>query len=141
MNKNISKLFLVLTVTSVVLVLFAASVPAITSSDCEDLIGCKKKICEIEKQIEISQKTGNKQKTDGLRKALKNVKENCTDKGLKDNLIEKIRVVKEEIVEYESDLKEAKEYGKTDKVLKYQNKINEEKSKIKSLEDELSKLD
>ena len=126
---------------SVVLVLFATSVPAITSSDCKDLIGCKKKICEIEKQIEISQKKGNTQKTDGLKKALKNVKENCTDKGLKDDLIEEIRVVKEEIVEYESDLKEAKESGKTDKVLKYQNKIKEEKNKIKSLEDELSKLE
>ena len=139
MTKKVISLYLTVALTGLLFVLLSALV--IASSDCVKLKGCEKKFCEIERQLEVAQEKGNKRKANGLRRALENTKENCTDKGLKEDLIKEIEEVNEEIAEYESDLKEAKEYGKTDKVRKYQEKIEEEKSKINHLKDELSNLD
>jgi len=139
MTKKVISLYLTVALTGLLFVLLSALV--IASSDCVNLKGCEKKFCEIERQLEVAQEKGNKRKANGLRRALENTKENCTDKGLKEDLIKEIEEVNEEIAEYESDLKEAKEYGKTDKVRKYQEKIEEEKSKINHLKDELSNLD
>jgi len=122
------------------LLFFSMASPVIASSDCENLKGCEKKFCEIERQLTISLEKGNKYKAKGLRESLKNSRAHCTDKDLEKDLIEEIKEAKEEVVEYESDLKEAKEYGKADKVRKYQEKIEEEKHKIKQLENELSDL-
>ncbi len=132
-----------LSVTTVLFVglLFASiSVPAIASSDCNNLQGCEKKFCEIEKQLNIAQEKGDKRKATGLKKSLENAKEHCTENGLKEELIREIEETQKEITEYGSDLKEAEEYGKEDKVRKYQAKIEEKKNKIKRLEDELSNL-
>ena len=141
MTRNITVIFSVSTVTLFGLLLISTSIPAIASTDCSNLKGCEKKFCEIERQLDIAQEKDNERKADGLKKALDEAKGHCTDKGFKEDLVEEIGEVKEEIAEYESDLKEAKEYGKTDKVRKYQEKIEEEKIKIKHLEDELSNLD
>jgi len=135
MTKQVTALFLTVALMSVL------SVPAFASSDCANLKGCEKKFCEIERQLNIAQEKGNKGKVNGLTKSLKNAKEHCSDKDLKEDLLEEIEEANDEIIEYESDLKEAKEYGKKDKVRKYQEKIEEEKNKIKHLEDELSNLD
>ena len=139
MTKKITALFL--NVAFIGFLFASISVPVIASSDCDDLKGCEKKFCEIERQLKIAQEKSNKRKENGLRKSLENARDHCTDKGLKDDLLEKIEEANNEIVDYESDLKEAKEYGKTDKVRKYQEKIEEEKNKIKHLENELSDLD
>ena len=120
---------------------FSIPIQVIASSNCGSLKGCEKKSCEIEKQLKIAQEKDNQHKVSGLKRALENTKENCTDEDLRKNLIEEIDEINNEIKEYESDLKEAKEYGKKDKIRKYQEKIEEEKNKINRLEDELSNLD
>lgn len=140
MIKQIKTLSSISTVVFVGLLFVSTSVPAIASSDCKNLKGCERKLCEIERQLSIAQEKGNKHKIDGLRKSLENAKEHCTDNGLRDDLIQKIEETQNDITDYESDLKEAEEYGKKDKVRKYQAKIEEEKIKIKRLEDELSNL-
>lgn len=139
MTKQVTALFL--TVASISVLFVSISIPVFASSDCGNLKGCEKKFCEIERQLKIAQEKGNKGKVHGLTRSLENAKEHCTDKGLKEDLVEEIEETNNKIVEYESDLKEAKEYGKKDKVRKYQEKIEEEKNKIKHLEDELSNLD
>ena len=139
MTKKVTALFL--NVAFIGFLFASISVPVIASSDCDNLKGCEKKFCEIERQLKIAQEKGNKGKVNGLTRSLENAKEHCTDKGLKEDLVEEIEKANNEIVEYESDLKEAKEYGKKDKVRKYQEKIEEEKDKIKHLEDELSNFD
>ncbi len=141
MTKKVTVIISASTVTLVGLLLISTSIPALASTDCGNLKGCERKFCEIERQLNIAQEKDNERKADGLKKALDEAKEHCTDKGLKDDLVEEIEEVKEEIVEYESDLKKAKKYGKTDKVRKYQEKIEEEKNKLRRLEDELSNLD
>jgi len=141
MTKNITALSSVLTIALTGLFLFTTATPVIASSNCEPLKGCERKFCEIERQLKISKEKGNERKTDGLRISLNNAKKNCTNKGLKDDLVEEISSINEEVAEYETDLKEAEKHRKTDKTRKYQNKIEEEKSKIKFLEDELSRID
>ena len=140
MTKKINAPFYVLIFVFAWLLFVSTSVPAIASSDCNNWKGCERKFCEIERQLNIAQEKGNKRKTDGLRKSLDNAKEHCTDKGLKEDLVREIEEVQKEIIEYEFDLKEAKEYGKKDKIRKYQIKIEEKKNKKKRLEDELSNL-
>ena len=141
MIKKIASLFFVSTVAFAGLLFISISMAASASSDCSNLKGCEKKFCEIERQLNIAQEKGNKRKVDGLTKSLEQAKKHCTDKGLREDLVGEIEEAKEEIADYETDLKEAEEYGKTDKVRKYQEKIEEEKSKITSLEHELSNLD
>jgi len=141
MIKKISSLFFVSTVAFAGLIFISISMAASAASDCSNLKGCEKKFCEIERQLNIAQEKGNKRKVDGLTKSLEQAKKHCTDKGLREDLVGEIEEAKEEIADYETDLKEAEEYGKTDKVRKYQKKIEEEKSKITSLEHELSNLD
>jgi hypothetical protein len=138
----IKKITVILSASSVALAgLLFISAPALASTDCNNLKGCERKFCEIERQLNIAQQKNNERKADGLKKALDEAKGHCTDKGLKEGIIQKIDEVNEEISEYESDLKEAKEYGKTGKVRKYQEKIEEEKIKLKHLENELSNSD
>ena len=141
MIKKIASLFFISTVAFAGLLFISISMAASPSSDCSNLKGCEKKFCEIERQLNIAQEKGNKRKVDGLTKSLEQAKKHCTDKGFREDLVGEIEEAKEEIAEYETDLKEAEEYGKTDKVRKYQEKIEEEKSKITSLEHELSNLD
>lgn len=122
--------------------LFLSSpVPALASSDCGNLKGCERKFCEIETQLNTAQEKGNKHEAGGLQKALESAKEHCTDERLREELVEDIEDAKEDIIEYKADLKEAEEDGKADKVRKYQGKIEEENSKIKRFENELSHFD
>ena len=140
MIKKVNAPFSVSTVVFAGLLFVSTYVPAIASSDCNNLKGCERKFCEIERQLNIAQEKGNKSKAAGLRKSLDNAKKHCTDNGIKEDLIKEIEDTQKDIIEYESDLKEAEEYEKKDKIRKYQIKIEEKKNKIKRLDDELSNL-
>lgn len=122
------------------LLLMLAVTPALASSGCEGVKGCDRKFCEIEQQLDIAQKNGNKYQVAGLEKALKEAKRYCTDEGLREGLIDDIDDAKEDLAEYEADLREAEEDGDRDDRRKYRQKIEEEKNDIKQLEDELSRL-
>lgn len=135
------KLLVALTKTSAFSLLLLASSYSFASSDCENLKGCEKKSCEIQRQLTISNEAGNERKADGLTTALKENNENCTNKVLKDDLAEEIEESREDIAEYKTDLQEAEKDGKTEKIRKYQAKIAEEETKIMHLEKELSELD
>ncbi len=121
--------------------LFTIASPVMASTDCDNLKGCEKKFCEIESQLKIAQEKYNEGKVDGLTKSLSNAKKNCTDKALKEELIDEIKSSNDDLAEYKTNLKEAKEYREEDKIYKYQSKIKEEESKLKYLEGKLSELD
>jgi hypothetical protein len=114
---------------------------AVASTDCSVLKGCERKFCEIERQLEIARENDNESRAEGLKIALDEAKNNCTEKNLRENLDKELEEAKDEMAEYESDLKEAKEDGKADKIRKYQGKIKEEKLKITNLEKERFVLD
>lgn len=78
-----------------------------------------------------------------MTKALKEVKEvkaNCTNDGLKDKIAEKIESSEEDLAEYREDLEEAKQSGKTQKVKKYQRKIEDEIAERDRLVEELAEI-
>ena len=126
---------------SAIALLLLASSHALTSSDCENVKGCEKKSCEIQKQITIANKASNERKAKGLTTALKENVQNCTKNGLKNDLAEEIEEAREDIAEYNADLQEAEKDGEMEKIGKYHAKIIEEKAEIIRLKKELSDLD
>ena len=71
---------------------------------------------------------------DGLNKALRQVRENCSDSKLKADHQQKIAKQWEEIAERQRDLQEARKKGDADKINKRQHKLNEAQQELKTLE-------
>ena len=107
---------------------------------CDKYIGCERKFCEIESQITIAKNNANDNKVKGLNIALKESKSSCSTKSLMGDLISEIAEVKEEILDYKNDLNEAVAVDKPNKIIKFNEKIVEEKTKLKQLEAELKTL-
>ncbi|MEZ9396569.1 DUF1090 domain-containing protein [Vibrio splendidus] len=122
------------------LFLCALSFNSMASSQCDALTGCEKKFCEIEYQIKKAEQYDNQYKVERLTTALKAAKENCTNKGLKDDLREKIESNEQDLAEYQADLEEAKRDDRADKIRKYEGKIEKELRNIDSLKQELSEI-
>ena len=123
-----------------ILLLSAFSFSCLASTTCNSLAGCERKLCEIEYQIEKAKQYNHQYKVDGLTTALKAEKENCTNQGLKDEILDKIEDKEEDIVEYQADLKRAETENRSDKVSKYERKIKEKQREIDALKQELSKI-
>ncbi len=123
-----------------ILFLCALSFNSMASTQCDTLVGCEKKFCEIEYQIKKAEQYDNNYKVERLTKALKAAKENCTNEGLKDEILEKIESNEQDLAEYQADLEEAKRDDRADKIRKYESKIEKELRKIDDLKQELSEI-
>ncbi len=123
-----------------ILFLCALSFNSMASTQCDTLVGCEKKFCEIEYQIKKAEQYDNNYKVERLTKALKAAKENCTNEGLKDEILEKIESNEQDLAEYQADLEEAKRDDRADKIRKYESKIEKELRKIDGLKQELSEI-
>ncbi|CAH6879851.1 putative Protein YqjC [Vibrio chagasii] len=123
-----------------ILFLCALSFNSMASTQCDTLVGCEKKFCEIEYQIKKAEQYDNQYKVERLTKALKAAKENCTNEGLKDEILEKIESNEQDLAEYQADLEEAKKDDRADKIRKYESKIEKELRKIDDLKQELSEI-
>ena len=120
--------------------LASTSIVANTQSNCDNLTGCKKKICHIEKDIAIAKKNENNSREKGLLISLEKVNTYCTDEKLREDLEDKIKDTKKDLEEDKEDYKKALEENRPDKIEKYKTKMAEENSKIKKLEEELKTL-
>ncbi|CAH6856170.1 putative Protein YqjC [Vibrio chagasii] len=123
-----------------ILFLCALSFNSMASTQCDTLVGCEKKFCEIEYQIKKAEQYDNKYKVERLTKALKAAKEKCTNEGLKDEILEKIESNEQDLAEYQADLEEAQRDDRADKIRKYESKIEKELRKIDDLKQELSEI-
>ncbi|MEZ9358851.1 DUF1090 domain-containing protein [Vibrio cyclitrophicus] len=122
------------------LFLCALSFNSMASTQCDALIGCEKKFCEIEYQIKKAEQYDNQYKVERLTTALKAAKENCTNEGLKNDLREKIESNEQDLAEYQADLEEAKQDDRADKIRKYEGKIEKELRKTDKLKQELTEI-
>ena len=95
---------------------------------------CQEKEQDIQREIGYAEKHNNQHRVDGLKKALSEVKANCTDSKLRADHQEKIADQKDEIREREQDLKEAKQSGSADKVAKRERKLKEAQQELNALE-------
>lgn len=95
---------------------------------------CSEKEADIQREIGYAEKHQNKNRIDGLNKALKEVRANCSDSSLKAEHQKKINKQKEEIAERKADLQEARQKGDIDKISKREHKLYEAEHHLKALE-------
>ena len=95
---------------------------------------CQQKEQDIQKEISYAAKHNNQNRINGLKRALSEVRANCTDSKLRADHQEKIAEQKEEITERQRDLREAKQKGDADKIKKREHKLAEAEKELKELE-------
>jgi Protein of unknown function (DUF1090). len=110
------------------LALFSLSTASFANSLCQE------KEQDIQREISYAEKHNNQHRIDGLKKALSEVKANCTDSQLRADHQKKIAEQKDEIAERRQDLQEAKEKGDADKIAKRERKLKEAQEDLKALE-------
>jgi len=95
---------------------------------------CQEKEQDIQREIGYAEKHNNQHRVDGLKKALSEVKDNCSDSKLRADHQKKIAEQKDEIAERRQDLQEAKEKGDAEKIAKREKKLKEAQDDLKALE-------
>ncbi|QMR75313.1 DUF1090 domain-containing protein [Enterobacter sp. RHBSTW-00175] len=95
---------------------------------------CLEKEKDIQREISYAEKHNNQNRINGLKKALSEVKANCSDKELRASHQKKIAAQKEEVAERRRDLQEAKEKGDADKIAKREKKLKEAQDELNALE-------
>lgn len=95
---------------------------------------CQEKEQNIQREISYAEKHNNQHRIDGLKKALSEVRANCSDSKLRADHQEKIAEQKEEIAERKQDLREAQQKGDPDKIAKREHKLAEAQHELKELE-------
>ena len=98
------------------LALFSLSTASFANSLCQE------KEQDIQREIGYAEKHNNQHRVDGLKKALSEVKANCSDSKLRADHQKKIAEQKDEIAERRRDLQEAKEKGDAEKIAKREKK-------------------
>lgn len=93
---------------------------------------CQEKEKDIQREISYAEKHNNQHRIDGLKKALSEVKANCSDSKLRADHQKKIAEQKDEIAERRQDLKEAKEKGDAEKIAKREDKLKEAEEELKA---------
>lgn len=122
------------------LVLLGVNVQANSPVNCDALSGCKKKICNLEKELDTAKKMNNSSKVDGLETSLDQVKKHCTDDKLTKDVEDKMDDAKEDLVEHTKEHEEAVKDNRPDKIEKYKAKMAEDNAEIKQLQEELKAL-
>ena len=123
-----------LTVPVVGLMLLGVNLQANAPVSCDELSGCKKKICNIEKELATAKKMDNSSKVDGLETSLDQVKKHCTDDKLDKKFEDKISDVQEDLAEHTKDYEQAVKDNKADKIEKYKAKMAEDNAEIEALQ-------
>ena len=95
---------------------------------------CLEKEKDIQREISYAEKHNNQNRINGVKKALSEVKANCSDKELRASHQKKIAAQKDEVAERRRDLQEAKEKGDADKIAKREKKLKEAQDELNALE-------
>ncbi|MBU4681546.1 DUF1090 domain-containing protein [Cedecea davisae] len=95
---------------------------------------CGEKEQDIQREIGYAEKHNNQHRIDGLKKALSEVRANCSDSSLRAEHQKKITRQKEEIEERKTDLNEARQKGDPEKIAKREKKLAEAEDELKALE-------
>ncbi|BBS38821.1 hypothetical protein WP5S18E01_36680 [Enterobacter cloacae] len=110
------------------LALFSLSTASFANSLCQE------KEQDIQREISYAEKHNNQHRVEGLKKALSEVKTNCSDNQLRADHRKKIAEQKDEVAERRHDLQEAKEKGDAEKIAKREKKLKEAQDELKALE-------
>lgn len=95
---------------------------------------CGEKEQDIERQISYAEQQDNHHRVKGLKKALSEVRANCTDSKLIAEHQEKIARHKAKVTERQAELSEARQKGDPEKIAKREKKLAEAQSELTALE-------
>lgn len=113
---------------ALILVLTSLSASAFAVSPCQE------KEQNIQREISYAEKHHNQHRIDGLKRALSEVKANCSDSQIKANHQKKIAKQREEVTERRNDLRKAEQKGDADTISKRQRKLDEAQQELKALQ-------
>ncbi|BDH44130.1 hypothetical protein TUM12370_01740 [Salmonella enterica subsp. enterica serovar Choleraesuis] len=103
------------------------------------LTGCAAKQANIENQLSYAEKYGNSFRVNGLRKALSEVREHCTNASLLAERQNRITEKERKVAERQAELNKVKASGRTDKIANKQKKLAEAEQELKEAQAELLK--
>ncbi|CAI1054418.1 DUF1090 domain-containing protein [Serratia ficaria] len=98
--------------------------------------GCAAKAQDIQQQIDYATQHGNTHRVAGLKKALSEVRSNCTEAGLQADHQKKIEEKQSKVAERQQELKAAQQTGNLEKVAKKQQKLAEAQADLKQAQAE-----
>ncbi|EGK5349416.1 TPA: DUF1090 domain-containing protein [Salmonella enterica] len=101
-------------------------------------VGCAAKKIEVEKQITYARDHNNTHQLAGLKKALREIEEHCTDAQLLKQRQLKIEEKKRKVAERQADLERAKETGEHKKIAQKQNKLERAREELHDAQAALS---
>ena len=93
---------------------------------------CQEKEQEILREISYAEKHHNQNRINGLNKALREVRANCSDSDLRAKHQQKISELHAEISERRAELKQAQQSGDREKISKRERKLKEELQALKA---------
>lgn len=111
--------------------LLAFSFMGFAQSNCKDLKGCERKLCELNIKLAAAKKAGNQNQIKGVQDAISQTKKNCTTKTVNNDLDKKVKEKQQKVNERTADLNEAiKEKESKEKIDKKRKKLDEAKAEL-----------
>lgn len=112
-------------------VFIAFSFVGFAQSNCKDLRGCERKLCELNTKLEYAKKYNNQNQIKGVEDAIAQTKKNCTTKTVSSDLDKKVKEKQQKVKEKTDDLNEAiKENKSKEKIDKKKKKLDEAKAEL-----------
>ncbi|RKR10813.1 uncharacterized protein DUF1090 [Flavobacterium sp. 90] len=100
-------------------------------SNCNDLKGCERKLCELNIKLTAAKKAGNQSQIKGVEEAISQTKKNCTTKTVNNDLDKKVKEKQQKVKERTDDLNKAiKDQESTEKIDKKKKKLAEAKADL-----------
>ncbi|WP_409415483.1 DUF1090 family protein [Flavobacterium sp. PS2] len=110
---------------------FAISSIGFAQSNCKDLKGCERKLCELNTKLEYAKQYGNQNKIRGIENAIAQTKNNCTTKTVNNDLDKKVKEKEQKVKERTDDLNKAiKDQEGKEKIDKKKKKLDEAKAEL-----------
>ncbi|MEG0849076.1 DUF1090 family protein [Flavobacterium plurextorum] len=111
--------------------LLAFSFMGFAQSNCKDLKGCERKLCELNIKLAAAKKAGNQNQIKGVQDAISQTKKNCTTKTVNNDLDKKVKEKQQKVNERTADLNEAiKGKENKEKIDKKRKKLDEAKAEL-----------
>jgi hypothetical protein len=110
---------------------FAISFIGFSQSNCKDLKGCERKLCELNIKLTAAKKAGNQNQIKGVEDAISQTKKNCTTKTVNNDLDKKVKEKQQKVNERTADLNKAiKDQESKEKIDKKKKKLAEAKADL-----------
>lgn len=112
-------------------VFFIFSFIGFAQSNCKELKGCERKLCELNTKLVAAKQAGNQNQIKGIEDAIAKTKKNCTTKTVKNDLDKKVKEKQQDVLEKTDELNKAiKDQQSKEKVDKKRKKLNEAKLEL-----------